>query len=83
MRAARLLFLGIFLGCSAHQVSSRSYQGHEDDADANNLVGVYPSIVGIRLDDCQSCHSGKIENRKLAGSSCDNCHDLCRPESRQ
>jgi hypothetical protein len=58
------------------QVSSRSYKGHEDDTDANNLVGVYPSLVGTRLDDCQTCHSGKIEDGKLAGSSCDNCHDL-------
>jgi hypothetical protein len=44
--------------------------------DANNLVDVYPSLVGTRLDDCQTCHSGRIEDRKLVSSSCDNCHDL-------
>ena len=76
MRAATLLFLSMLLGCAADQVSSRSYKGHEDDRDANNLVGVYPSIVGTRLDDCQSCHSGRIEDGRLVGSSCDNCHDL-------
>ena len=73
--------LCLFLGCGVDdsekfQVSSRSYTGHEDDMDANNLVGVYPSIVGTRLDDCQTCHSGRIEDGKLAGSSCDHCHDL-------
>ena len=78
-----MLFLGLFPGCSLadseeteDRVSSRSYKGHEDDTDANNLVGVYPSILGTRLDDCQTCHSGKIEDGRLAGSSCDNCHDL-------
>ena len=35
-------------------VSSRSYRGHEDDTDANNLVRAYPSVVGSRLDDCRT-----------------------------
>lgn len=74
--------IGMFIGCGddddelEEQVSSRSYKGHEDDMDANNLVSVYPSIVGTRLDDCQTCHSGKIEEGQLVASSCDNCHDL-------
>jgi len=58
------------------EVSSRSYKGHENGMDANNLVGVYPSLIGTRLDDCQTCHSGRIESGQLAGSSCDHCHDL-------
>jgi len=85
--AAMLLgvFLGVvLLGCgesdddddAEEQFSSRAYKGHEDDMDANNLVNVYPSVVGTRLDDCQTCHSGMIEDGQLAGSSCDNCHDL-------
>jgi hypothetical protein len=57
-------------------VSSRSYRGHEDDTDADNLVTVYPALVGTRLDDCQTCHTGRIEQGRLAGSSCDHCHDL-------
>jgi hypothetical protein len=44
--------------------------------DAENLVTIYPSIVGTRQDDCQTCHTGKIEDGRLAGSACDYCHDL-------
>lgn len=57
-------------------VSSRSYSGHENDLDANNLVAAFPSLVGTRLDDCQTCHSGRMEEGRLVGSSCDYCHDL-------
>jgi hypothetical protein len=82
-----LLSLGLLMGpclsCGGDgaadvetQVSSRSYKGHEGDTDSNNLVAVYPSIVGTRLDDCQTCHVGRIEDGKLAGSSCDRCHEL-------
>lgn len=39
-------------------VSSRAYSGHESDADANNFVRTYPSTLGKRLDDCQTCHTG-------------------------
>jgi hypothetical protein len=76
MRALALVFLSVLLGCTADQVSSRSYKGHENDVDADNLVGAYPSLVGTRLDDCQTCHTGRIEEGRLAGSSCDHCHDL-------
>jgi hypothetical protein len=58
------------------EVSSRSYRKHETDRDADNLVGAFPALVGTRLDDCQTCHAGKIEGGDLVGSSCDNCHDL-------
>jgi hypothetical protein len=79
------LLLGIFLGCGEsdddseemeEQVSSRAYKGHENDIDANNLVSVYPSIVGTRLDDCHTCHTGEMEEGKLAGNACDYCHKL-------
>jgi len=83
MRVATILLLSFLLGCGDggsekvdDHVSSRSYKGHENDTDANNLAAVYPSIVGTRLDDCQTCHSGKIEDGRLTGSACDNCHDL-------
>ena len=39
-------------------VSSHSYKGHASDADINNFVQVYPRVVGKRLDDCQTCHTG-------------------------
>jgi hypothetical protein len=78
MRTLAFLSVLVLLGCghAEDRVSSRSYQGHENDIDANNLVSAYPSLVGTRLDDCQTCHSGRIEDGKLVGSSCDNCHDL-------
>ncbi|MGD2123460.1 MAG: hypothetical protein PVJ76_17030, partial [Gemmatimonadota bacterium] len=56
--------------------SSRSYQGHENDLDADNFIRAFPSLVGTRLDDCQTCHSGMMEDGKLVGSACDNCHNL-------
>jgi hypothetical protein len=65
----------------ADQVSSRSYKGHEDDVDANNLVSVYPSIVGTRLDDCHTCHVGEIEEEAVASNACDNCHRLTLEET--
>jgi hypothetical protein len=71
-----LLLLSLLLSCQPDQVSSRSYKGHENDTDADNLVGVYSSLVGTRLDDCQTCHQGKLEDGKLVGSSCDNCHEI-------
>jgi hypothetical protein len=83
MRLAALLLLGLLLICGAcapkemaEPVSSRSYKGHANDIDANNLVAAYPSLVGTRLDDCQTCHAGRMKEGKPAGSACDNCHDL-------
>lgn len=76
MRAMALLFLSVLLGCTGAPPSSRSYKGHENDADADNLVGAYPFLVGTRLDDCQTCHEGRIEDGRLAGSACDHCHEL-------
>ena len=76
MRAVALALLGVLLGCSPNQVSSRSYKGHENEMDADNLIGVYPFLVGTRLDDCQTCHAGRMEEGRLVGSACDRCHDL-------
>jgi hypothetical protein len=80
--AAGVLFLFV-LGCLGAPpdagdapASSRSYQGHETERDGDRLVEVYPALVGTRLDDCQTCHSGRIEEGRLVASSCDFCHDL-------
>ena len=58
-------------GCSDDDTSSpvvipsQSYKGHENDIDSNNLVRVYPGLVGTRLDDCQTCHSaGTVQMEK-------------------
>lgn len=64
---------------SSSLISSRSYSGHESDADANNFVRAYPSTVGKRLDDCQTCHTGKtvtMTGGKTADYSnpCSYCH---------
>ena len=59
-----VMLLGTILACGdsdedsedlGEQISSRSYKGHEDDMDANNLVNIYPSIVGTRLDERYAC----------------------------
>jgi len=84
-RAVVSVALSLFLlqGCSEQPpetreipVSSRSYQGHETERDGDRLAAVYPSLVGTRLDDCQTCHSGRIDGGRLVASSCDFCHDL-------
>ncbi len=64
---------------SSSTISSRSYSGHESDADANNFVRAYPSTMGKRLDDCQTCHTGKTvttSSGKTADYSnpCSYCH---------
>jgi len=79
------LFMITLIGCGNDDegiaktiVSSRAYKGHENDKDTNNLCGVYPAIVGTRLDDCQTCHVGKMDTTKneQVSNACDNCHDL-------
>jgi hypothetical protein len=77
-----VLLVGTFLGCGEdeseelQQVSSRAYKGHENDMDANNFVSMYPSILGTRLDDCHTCHTGEVKDGKVASNACDNCHNL-------
>lgn len=59
-----------------HRVSSRSYKGHENEIDTDNLAHAYPSLIGTRLDDCHTCHSGTIQGGELSGNACDHCHAL-------
>jgi len=73
----------ILAGCSSDSdgdtqtvVSSRSYKGHESDADSNNFVTAYPGAVGTRLDDCKTCHrAGEAgTDTETVYNSCDYCH---------
>ncbi len=91
--AAALAGLAALLACSGSSedpapdkelVSSRSYKGHENDADSNNFVNAYRATVGTRLDDCQTCHRGgefTAGGRKLTKNSCDYCHLIIHPAS--
>jgi hypothetical protein len=74
-----------FIGCGNEEediaktiISSRSYKGHENDKDSNNICQAYPKIVGTRLDDCQTCHVGKMDTVKneQTTNACDYCHEL-------
>jgi hypothetical protein len=70
------------VGTPPAPVSSRAYKGHADDQDMNNLVSVYPAIVGTRLDDCQSCHTGGVVvvgGRRQFKNPCDYCHFIPFP----
>lgn len=63
--------------------SSRSYKGHESDADINAFVRAYPSARGTRLDDCQTCHQGgSVINNKgktEVVTACNYCHYILHP----
>ncbi len=64
-------------------VSSRAYKGHEADVDMNNLVNVYPSLVGTRLDDCQTCHKGgevSETSKTYTVNPCSYCHLVANPD---
>lgn len=68
--------------------SSHSYKGHETDVDSNNLVNVYPAVIGTRLDDCQTCHTGGTftidddgEIVEVFKNACDFCHLIQHPDS--
>jgi hypothetical protein len=65
--------------------SSRSYRGHENDADSNNLVSVHPGAVGTRIDDCQTCHRGGAVTASRGKTAdlnpCSYCHLLPFPDS--
>jgi hypothetical protein len=68
-------------------ISSRSYSGHTNDQDANNLVRAYPAIVSTRLDDCQTCHSAGLAGTstgtgpKAITNACAYCHLKAFPDS--
>ena len=60
-------------------LSSRSYKGHQSDADANNFIAVYPNAVGTRLDDCILCHTnGHVEQNGKTRflNAYDYCHHI-------
>ncbi len=70
-------------GTSVEIQSSRSYQGHANDADINNFVRVNQNSIGTRLDDCQTCHQGGTvlddEERAVRANPCDYCHFVIHP----
>jgi hypothetical protein len=80
------LVLGIILAlpvADAQQISSsRAYRGHETDLDANNFANTYPSIIGTRLDDCQTCHRAGIDGTDTAQvyNACEYCHLIPFPD---
>jgi hypothetical protein len=80
------LALGIILALpvvDAQQISSsRAYRGHETDLDANNFANTYPSIIGTRLDDCQTCHRAGIDGTNTAQvyNACEYCHLIPFPD---
>lgn len=89
-----LLAGAIVGGCSGDDnptgstiVSSQAYRGHENDADSNNLVQVYPALVGTRVDDCQTCHTGATVQQERSGevrpvdmNPCAYCHLIPYPD---
>ncbi len=93
VRFAVLLPATIVLGCSRDGAPiqddamneaphlSRSYAGHAEEIDADLLVATLPAVVGTRVDDCQTCHSGRVEGGLLVESSCDHCHQLLLQDS--
>lgn len=76
-----LFLVGLVNSCSSGGTedltpSSRAYKGHENDVDINNLCRVNNWIVGTKLDDCSTCHTGEMEGGIQVGNSCDYCHEL-------
>ncbi len=85
-----LCCLGIVAGCSdddggskASPTSSLSYQGHENENDTDALAAVYPGLIGTRLDDCQTCHTGGTvtynDSKTAELYPCTYCHLLPHP----
>lgn len=91
--AAPALFALLCVGCpeaddddTETYVSSRSYQGHENDIDINLFVNAWPATTGTRLDDCQTCHKGFTftwdedeEQQTVFMNACDYCHLIEHP----
>ncbi|HUT99929.1 MAG TPA: GEGP motif-containing diheme protein [Myxococcota bacterium] len=93
-RQSWLLISCIFFGfaaCNSTEqdlVTSHSYKGHENVLDSNNFVSAYPSTLGTRLDDCQTCHQGKTfsypsgtTTKTVFVNSCDYCHLITHPSA--
>ena len=81
---AAVIFLTLSVANAQQISSSRAYTGHETDLDANNLARAYPSIIGTRLDDCQTCHRAGVEGTDTAQvyNACGYCHLIPFPEKR-
>jgi hypothetical protein len=74
--------------------SSLAYKGHENDADSDHLVEVFPAVIGTRLDDCQTCHTAGVVERVANGrdaaggtktvefNPCSYCHLIPFPDER-
>lgn len=92
---AHLIVTGIVIyGCSEKKDpvvfgSSRAYKGHEGDIDMNLFAYTYPAIIGTRLDDCQTCHTGGDIIFDTGGGTteletfyaCSYCHFIPFPDS--
>lgn len=65
--------------------SSLSYPGHEDEPDTDVLVRAHPALVGTRLDDCQTCHTGGTitygDGKRAELYACTYCHLLPFPDA--
>jgi hypothetical protein len=72
-------------GSAADVVSSQSYRGHENDGDINAFVNAYPHVVGTRLDDCQTCHTGgeiaDDQGQTSQLNPCTYCHLIPYPDA--
>jgi hypothetical protein len=68
--------------------SSHAYKGHENEQDTNAFVTAFPSALGTRLDDCQTCHAGATFTYDSGGTTsttrknaCDTCHLILHPDT--
>jgi hypothetical protein len=55
-----------------------------DDTDITNFVNIYPSVIGKRLDDCQTCHRSatlSCMGRSTIYTVCDYCHLIQYPSN--
>ncbi len=86
--------LAVAIGCDRDEstdsrgpepVSSLSYKGHENDADSNGLIAVYPAAAASRVDDCRTCHRGgevvDDGERTLELNPCSYCHLVPYPDA--
>jgi hypothetical protein len=80
--------LAVLMAAAGAAVSSRSYRGHDNDADMQAFVEAYRSTAGTRLDDCRTCHAGGTFTRgegagarTIVMNACDFCHLVVWPDA--
>ncbi len=74
-RTVLILGLSLFLGTCLAVAAWAAYSAHQNDADINHFLTVYPTAKSTKLDDCALCHkSGKIGSKPYG--SCDYCHQV-------